>query len=264
MDHHELEQRVGELERLQLQYSPKKYMKKFVATTTDIYNERRFLNTVALEHKSIEHVAGILVEELAANKKFRRVECLKILKRMLKNRSSEEPFGKGLTRQLFALYQQFVLTGSEEAQGAVSFFIQELPLEEEQLQWLIDHDEESEHIVTRLLHYPERNGQVSDWAREVYLSGKLPDRLPEVLGLVIEEEVPDYVQVDNATLMWAIYHTRCSKGQKRKLILKHLDYEHYAAAVEVARKLNVEEVSKELARYYKDLLVKETDVVEVS
>lgn len=78
-------------------------------TTTDIYIERQLLKAVSFDNKSIEYIVGIIVDDIAANRRFRRVECLKILKRIIKNRSSDKIYSKDLLRNLFYLYQHFIL-----------------------------------------------------------------------------------------------------------------------------------------------------------
>ncbi|BCG59445.1 hypothetical protein [Paenibacillus sp. URB8-2] len=102
---------------------------------------------------------------------------------------------------------------------------------------------------------------MTDWARDVLMSGKLRDRISEVIGILIDEEIPNFVQEDNTIIMWAIYYAKCSKAQKRKLIIRHLDYENYSPALEVASRLGIGEISKELLQHYRGLLKRRDDVV---
>ncbi|MGG6312404.1 hypothetical protein [Paenibacillus macerans] len=189
------------------------------------------------------------------------MECLKILKKMNKSRRPDEPYNKELLRNLFFLYQQFIFLGNEEVQWAVSTYIKDHLLDEEHINWLIDNYLESEHIVNRLLRYPVKNGQVTDWAHDVLMSGKLRSRISEIVGFLIDEKVPDFVKEDNTTIMWAIYYSKCSKAKKRKLLLKHLDYENYLMALEVANRLDIGEVSYELLKHYRGLSLSNVDVV---
>ncbi len=244
-----------------MHFSPEKYLKKFVNTTADIFTERHLLKAVSFDNKSIEYIVGIIVEDIAANRRFRRVECLKVLKRIIKNRSSDEAYSKELLENLFYLYRHFILVGSEEVQWAVSTYIKDHILNDECIKWLIDNYQESEHIANRLLRYPVRNERVSNWARNVLKSGELRDRISEIIGILIEEEVPSFVQEDNTTIMWAIYYSKCSKTQKRKLILEHLDYENYLPAIVVANRLEIGEISKDLLQHYRGLLVRRDDIV---
>lgn len=233
MDSNEIKNNIVYLEHIRMHYVPFKYVKKYVRTTRDIYTERRLLKSIAFDLDSIEYIVNIIVKDLKASKRFRRTECLKVLKRIIKNRSSSETFSKELLSDLFFLYQTFILNSSEEIQWAVSTFIKDQPLEEECINWLIANYEESDHIVNRLLRYPIRNHLLTDWARQIYEEGKLQNRASEVIGILIEEDIPENLRVNNRTLMWAIYYSKVSENKKRKLILKYLDYQDYSTALDI-------------------------------
>ncbi|WP_028540278.1 hypothetical protein [Paenibacillus sp. J14] len=257
----EINNHIEILERIRMHYVPSKYIKKFISTTLDIYNERHLLKSVAFDNNSIEYIAEIIVNDIKANRRFRRVECLKILKRIIKNRASNEQFSKALLNNLFYLYQSFILNSSDDIQWAVSTFIKDQTLEDDHIIWLIDNYAESDHIVNRLLRYPVRHKFILDWAQNVYKERQLQERISEVIGILIEDEVPEYINVNNRILMWAIYYSKVSLPNKRKMILKHLDYHDYSPAIEVAKRLGFGEISSEILNYYYGLLNRRDDVV---
>lgn len=262
MDVNEIKNHIEYLERIRMNFTPHKYLKKYVKSTADIYNERHLLKSAAFDNKSIEYIVNIIVSDLTENKRFRKVECLKVLKRVIRNKSQTERFNVNLMKQLFYLYQSFIFTGSEEIQWTVSTFIKDQPLDDESIQWLIDNYEESKHIVNRLLRYPIKNDLISNWARETLSKGELQSRISELFGVLIEDNVPiDIIVENNSALMWAIYYCKCKKNKKRELILQHIDYQNYSAALEVADRLGFGEVSMELLKHFRGLL-KRRDAVE--
>ncbi|WP_348623208.1 hypothetical protein ABFT51_19300 [Paenibacillus peoriae] len=261
MDINEIKNNIEYLEHIRMHYTPLKYVKKYVKSTKDIYEERRLLKSVEFDSDSIEYFVDIIVKDLKSNSRFRRMECLKVLKRIIKNRSSNKLFSKKLINDLFYIYQTFILTSTEEIQWAVSTLIKDQPLEDEQINWLIDNFEESEHIVNRLLRYPTSNRLITNWARQIVNERKLQERVSEVIGILIEDGIPENIKASNKNLMWAIYYSKVSEDEKRKLILKHLDYKDYSCAIDVAMRLGISEVSQELLSHYCGLLKEENDVV---
>ncbi len=243
------------LEKERMHYEPYYYVRKFIKNTRDIYEEKNLLKSISFNEKSISYLVGIIVNDIKDNKRFRRHECLKVIKKIIKNRKTSKPFNEILVDNLFHLYQYYIFTGSDEIQWAVSVFIKDQLLNDEHIKWLIEHFEESNHIVNRLLRYPACHKLITDWATYVYKNDIISDRLSEVIGIIIDDEdIPDYIKVDIDTLMWAIYYSKCTKAEKRKLILKYLDYEDYSSALEVAARLELSNISKELLSYYKKMI----------
>lgn len=260
MDAKEINNHFTNLKRMRMHFAPYKYLQQFVSTTTDIYEERYLLKEVLFDDKSIDYIVQIIVDDLYENRRFRRVECLKVLKTIIRNRSSQATFSKGLIEKLFYLYQTYIFTSNEEIQWVVSTFIKDQPLTEDQLIWLIENYQESDQIVNTLLRYPFRNQLITDWARKVLDSSELQNRMSEVIGILINEDIPEDIDCDNETLIWSIYYSKCTKSQKKKMILKYLDYEEYSPAIDVAYRLGIEEISKTLLKHYRGLL-KSSNVV---
>lgn len=243
---------LASLERSRMHFAPHKYLKQFVQSTEDVFNERRLLKSVSFPDKSIIYIVDIIRDALQENKRFRRAECLKVLRQVMKNKASQEPVGDELSAKLFDLFRQFILTGSEEMKLAINACLKDQPVPDEGIKWLTEHYKESEYIVNRLLRYPWRHEQIAEWAREVLQAGKLKDRTSELAGILIEDEIPEDIEMSQHDLMWAIYYSKSSKNTKRDLILKHLDYENYDAAMEVAEQLGIGKISKELLRHYRE------------
>lgn len=254
MHRKEIKQHIIYLEIQRMCYSPFRYIKKFVKNTDDIYLMRNMLKSISFDHKSIEYIVSLIVDALKEDKRFKRIECLKVLKKIIKSRALNEPFSRSLMNDLFYIYRSYIFCSNEEIQWAVSIFIKDQHLENEDIQWLIDNYKESDHIVNRLLRYPKFNKLIFDWAKLVYEEGSLNNRLSEVIGILINDDIPKYIKVDIDVIMWAIYYSKCPKAKKEELILKYLDYQNYSSSLEVAERLGLGSVSSELLEYYKDLL----------
>ena len=80
---------------------------------------------------------------------------------------------------LFSIYQSLILSAREEVQRCLSRLLKDRTLSREAAAWLLGHWSESEHIVNRLLLYPQPTPPIVAWAAERYERGDLPDRRTE-------------------------------------------------------------------------------------
>lgn len=95
--------------------------------------------------------------------------------------------------------------------------------------------------MNRLLRYPEKNRQVAAWAEQVYKNNKLQDRISEVIGLLIDEDIPTYVSERGNELIWAIYYSLCS-DIKQELLKKYYTQEVLETVLMVSSRLKFPEV----------------------
>ncbi|MDA8335424.1 MAG: hypothetical protein M0Z41_10635 [Peptococcaceae bacterium] len=250
----EIQKSITHLEKERIHYQPHKYLRRYIKDTRDVYKERQLLKSISFDDKSIEYLVRIILTDVLNKKRFRMAECFKVLKTIIKKRRSSKSFDRPLVNNLFYLYQENIFSHNEEMQWAVSVFIKAQPLNNEHIQWLIDHFEESDHIANRLLRYPTPHKLITEWATVVYKNEMMTHRLSEVVGILIDGDLPNFIKVDIDTLMWAIYYSKCSVKNKEKLILKYLNYDDYSSALQVAHKLGLGSVSNELLGYYKGKL----------
>jgi hypothetical protein len=254
MDQSEIKKHIEFLEFANFIFKPYEMIKSFIKTTNDIVEYRNILKSGSLDDQSIIYLVDFIVNNLENNVRFKRVECIKILKRLVKNRRTEGYFPKELSKKLFYLYKHFIFKGSEEVQWAVSVFIKDQILDDDEIKWLIENYLESDHLVNRLLRYPEYNQLITEWAKEIYLSGNCPDRLSEVIALTIQYDLPEYVSEKSNVISWAIYYSKCSIEKKEELLVKYLDYENYHSALECAERLNIPSIVGLVIDHYKSML----------
>lgn len=254
MEQIEIKKHIEFLEFAKFIFKPYEMIKSFIKTTNDIVEYRNVLKSGSLDDQSILYLVDFIVKNLENNVRFKRVECVKILKRLVKNRRSDGYLPKELSKKLFYLYQYFIFTGSEEVQWAVSVYIKDQILDDDEIKWLVENYHESDHLVNRLLRYPEYNQLITEWAEEIYLSGDCPDRLSEVIALTIQNDIPDYVSENSDIISWAIYYSKCPIEKKEELLIKYIDYENYHSALECAERLNIPSIVGLLMDHYKAML----------
>lgn len=257
MKKEEINQHIETLEYEVFKFYPQQYIKDFIQIPNDIVFHKHLLKSTSLDDSSIEFLVDLVVDKLKENRRFQRVASLKVLKQIIKNRDPEEYFHKSLTSKLFYLYKRFILSGSDEIQWAVSVFIKDQVLDGNDVLWLIDNYKKSDHLINRLLRYPVIDPQIINWAENVYKNGELLNRQSEVISILISDNVvPDYVSVSSSTLMWAIFYSKCDERKKEELMLNHLDFKDYNAALKVAERLNIPSLANNLLNHYKELASK--------
>ena len=81
----ELNTTISFLEDYVLQYKPVKWVTKSVLTTKDIYIHRYALKRLDSNPELIDYIASIILNQAKSGKRFRRVDCLKVLKSLKRN-----------------------------------------------------------------------------------------------------------------------------------------------------------------------------------
>lgn len=87
-----------------------------------------------------------------------------------------------------------------------------IPLKKNQIKWLLENYQNSNHVLNRLLRYPKTNKAISEWAETQYKKKLISKRNSELLGILIDSNIPDFVNItDKKTLLWGIIIRRLKK-----------------------------------------------------
>ena len=144
---------------------------------------------------------------------------------------------------LFKLYKYFIFSESDEILWSSSSILKDLKLSKESINWLLENYEKSEHIVNRLLLYPEPNQEIQNWAKEMYLNRKITDRTYELIALLIDKDLPSYINdEDSNTILWAIFKSRIPKGRKINLLVKYCDLYSLESLIKISDRLETPKI----------------------
>jgi hypothetical protein len=248
-------------------FNPDKYVPEQILTTKDIWEHRYILKQVPYNDKVIKHLIEIIIIAIEQRQRFRKLDCLKVINRILYNRvnSCQDDINvaenKVVTNKLFYLYQSFLDgSNSQEIQKCVNMFLKNRQLDEEQIQWLVKNHTKSEYAINRLLRYPGKSPTLFYWAKELYLNkfikyreerktlsdwyqieieNNLLKRESELIAILIDEDIPSFVDIrDKTVIMWAIYYSQVPDVTKERLIKKYWNIEGWEAAIKVSKRLN--------------------------
>lgn len=231
----------AELERYLLIFEPHEYLPKFVRSARDIYELRSILKSVQPTDFVIAYLAHIILSELKSGRRFRKVDCIRLLRRLIRD-ANFPAFSSSTVSVLFEIYKALIFNMSEKNQWAVSVLIKGQKLSDDEIEWLIENYRKSEHVVNRLLLYPVSHPLVVEWAKSVYKAGEFSHRESEVIALLINNNfVPAYVvdRTDSATILKAIARARICKSNKEILMREFLEPDNYRLALDLALKMNM-------------------------
>ena len=133
----------------------------------------------------------------------------------------------------------------DEIRWCVSAILKGKPLQPRQIRWLLDHYQESEHIVNRLLRYPRFDPAIADWARATMRTHKLAERMSELLGrLIFQTLPPEAAQLPIPTVLWGIYYSCAESPVKQRLLEQSASVDAVDDLIEIALRLHVPAILK--------------------
>jgi hypothetical protein len=233
-------------------FEPAAFFPKYLHTVDDVAAHRSRLRICAYSDFAIEHLIGLVLDRIRASRRRNLIYGLQAIKWLLRNRvEPESPISATIVDRLFDLYQTFVFDRLEEIRWCVSAILKDKPLRPCQVRWLVDHYQESEHIVNRLLRYPRFDPVVADWARANMRLPKLEDRTSELLGrLILQTLPPEARQLPIPTVLWGIYYSSAETPVKQRLLEQSASAEAVDDLIEISLRLRMPAVLEKFVSQY--------------
>jgi hypothetical protein len=211
------EQRERELEYGLLLFEPTRLIKR-IRDVGDIYAQRHLLKQVLPSVATITHLTRLIHEAIAAGRRFRVFESLKVLRVLLVSGGPRQ-LPHATVSRLFGIYQELILDSREEVEWCLSRLIKDQILHDEAVSWLLDHWTESVHVINRLLRYPVQHPRIVKWAEQRYREGDLDDRRSEVIAILLPTwGLNPFLSEKPETLGWAIMQCAAPRIRKIQLI----------------------------------------------
>jgi hypothetical protein len=199
----------------------------------------------------IGHLAGLILTVTEQGKRFRKYECLRNIRQIIRNDPHRSALSSETLTLLFRLYQYYIYSDKEEIQWCVSTYLKDQTLTAHQITWLIENAASSVHLVNRLLRYPVRDAAIARWAQTCLAADLFNDRKAELLALLIEDELPACATgVPAETVLWAIYYAHIPVQEKSKLLRLVMTKEAAESALTIAMRLGLPEVVRSLAELF--------------
>lgn len=204
---------------------PEEFLPVYVRSTKDIYEHRSLLKQLLLGDYALNYLLDIIVKAVEDGARFRMLDCLKVVKAILKNNPLGLELDSRTVGKLFYLYKTFIFHKNEKIQACANLLVRFQCLNDDGVSWLVSNWNRSEHSLNRLLRYPKKHPLITQWAKGIYQQGQLRDRQAEIAALLIDESIPPFVTEDEDTIVWAIYHSRVSDEIKQRLLMERFSVE---------------------------------------
>jgi len=216
---------------------PEQSLPLHIQSVKNIYERRYLLKQLLLSEDTINYLLDIIIEAINNKARFRTLDCLRVLKAILRN----NPFGTDLSeltiKKLFFLHRTYILHKNEDVGACANSLVISRCLDDVSIRWIIANWEKSDHLLNRLLRYPVKNSLISQWAAEIYHSGRLKDRISEVIALLIDENIPTYIKENRNTIVWSIYYARIPDNTKQSLLMENFSIEAADSLWKIATRL---------------------------
>jgi hypothetical protein len=213
-----------------------------IQSAKDIYEYRNLLKQLLLSESTINYLMDIIIEAINNKSRFRTLDCLKVLRTILRNNPFETELSESTIKKIFFLHQTFILHKNEEVRACANSLVISRCLDDESVSWIIANWEKSDHLLNRLLRYPAKNSLIGKWATEIYHSEKLKDRISEVIAILIDETVPSYINENKNTIVWSIYYARIPDSTKQRLLMENFSKESADSLWKIATRLKYPDV----------------------
>lgn len=247
----EIEQPI-ELEYYLVLFEPEEYLPTIVKDVKDIYIHRTLLRDISESPFAGDYLASIILGALESKARFRKYYCLKVLRSVVRNVKASD-LSTNITHKLFRIYQFLILTENDEIQWCMSALLKDQSLSEEDIDWLLKNYKQSNHIVNRLLRYPQPTSLIRTWASAVRHSNELSERRSEVLGLLLPEAFQELRSTEDAdTLAWAIYYSHASDSERENMLTQIATVATLDSVLKVALRLRYSAPVKRLIAVLKD------------
>jgi hypothetical protein len=221
---------------------PEEYLPQYVKDTKDMYEYRHILKQLLPDDYALNYLLDILLTAVTSGIRFRTLDCLKVVQAILKNNAFGQELNGRTVSKLFFLFKTFVFHKNQEIRACANLLIRFQRLDNKNVSWLVENWDKSEHILNRLLRYPEKHPLITEWAANAYRQGRLKDRQAEAIALLIDEDIPPFVNDDDSVIVWAIYYSRNSDEVKGKLLKERFSLGNLASIREVALRLKLVDV----------------------
>jgi len=218
-----------------------------IKSVKDVYQFRCTLKQVESSDKAVSAITDLILAAIQKRQRFRTLDCLKVLKSLVKNLPEDNDLSEETIAKLFKIYKHFILLGRDDIKWCVSSIIKDKKLGDEAIDWLVNNQFHSTHIVNRLLLYPCQHPQIKNWAEQVLSKDDLQDRRSELIAILIEKDLPKAVIKENSsTIQWAIFKSRLPYENKIELLKQHSDFDSLQATIKIADQLNSPDILRSL------------------
>lgn len=193
------------------------------------------------DRRILNHLLDIAIEKIKNKQRFQKITFIKLIRRQTDPHYIDEK----ISEKLFFVFQSLITEVNDTIAWSLSVTIKDIELSQENIEWLIDHFKNSEHIQNRLLRYPKPNKAITTWGNQRLKYGELSNRLSELIGLRLNFDT-NFNYKDKRILLWGIHYSKLSDSIKKELLLKHLTKDNFDDLINICEKNSFTDIISQL------------------
>ncbi|HYK75992.1 MAG TPA: hypothetical protein VEV16_03385 [Daejeonella sp.] len=193
------------------------------------------------DKRILNHLLDIVIDKIKSKQRFQKNTFIKLIRWQCDNTFIDST----TSDKLFFVFKSLINEVNETIAWSLSVTIKDIELSQENIDWLIDNYEISEHLQNRLLRYPKPNEAITTWCDQRLKKKDLDNRLSELIGLRLNFDT-DLTFKDKTSLIWGIHYSKLTVKKKKELLLKHLTGDNFEELIKICEKNNFTDVISQL------------------
>jgi len=193
------------------------------------------------DKRILNHILDTVIEKIKSNQRFQKIPFIKLIRRQCDNTFIDIT----TSDKLFFVFKSLINKVNETIAWSLSVTIKDIELSQENIDWLIDNYEISEHLQNRLLRYPYPNKAITTWCNQRLEKKDLHNRLSELIGLKLNFD-NSFTFKDKTSLIWGVHYSKLSDKSKKELLLKHLTVDNFEEFIKICEKNDFTDIISQL------------------
>jgi len=175
-----------------------------IVTYKDFLKHRDFLCYYQYNSKVFYSLVYLTLKLWNTEKRISRQSLVHQTKRYFSKSENRNNIPKEIKSKLFELFRQIVVFENlklnnrslEYLKNSTNNLLIEIKLSNDQIRFLFDNVNKSNHVLNRILRYPEKSKIISSWARENFENDLFRHRRAEMAGWIIDENPAFEIDVE--------------------------------------------------------------------
>ncbi len=222
-------------------------MQKWVNSIPDIVHYKDFIQNNLCTTECYNYLLKIAVDSHDKVLVKHDGKALLVLKNIVRNNPTLK-FNEDTSKLSFQVFRKYVLYHNAVMSSCANRLLVNVILDDDSIKWLLDNADESEHVLNRILRYLIYREFIANWAKQKYQSNALPNRTSELIGLMIKEDVPHFIDSDTKVKIWGIYYSRTCDDVKKMLLLSLYSFDIIDDFISICKRLGYFDIIEETLR----------------
>ncbi|MPL87891.1 hypothetical protein SDC9_33904 [bioreactor metagenome] len=233
------------LENSYLRHFPTNIPEEILLDYKSVLEFKALIRHSKADKRILSHLLDIVIDKITTKKRFQKITFIKLIRWQCDNSFIDSD----LSDKLFFVFKSLIAEVNDTILWSLSVIIKDIELSQENIDWLIEHYQDSEHIQNRLLRYPIPNKGITTWSDQCLKQKKLQNRISELIGLKLNF-YPDFNYKNKTSLLWGIHYSKLQDKTKKELLIKHMTHENFEELIKICEKNEFVDVISQL---YNDL-----------